>query len=582
MASPSITGIEFSSRSVGQYEKLELTLDISAAYENPFEPAEVMVDASFWGPSGERMDVPGFFMRDYRSSGGVGNEELAPTGEAGWRVRFAPTEIGLWRFVVAVRSREGTVISEPDTFTCVPSLNKGFVRVSAGNPRYFQYDNGEDFFCIGSNTGSSRRSAKDQDVAVHSELFGRMGDHSMNWVRVWIPNFEKEAGTLVNYDQKEAHRMDALLVAAEKNGVYLDLCMDWWRNFDVSEHEGMTGAFPVDHCYWTGRGGQCETVIQFFTQPWAKAQYKKRLRYTVARWGYSTSVFNWEFWNEVNCVNGFEPEYIVPWTSEMARELRRLDPWHHMINNSYGSFIVEPTMWRLPEVDYVKVHGYYHPTIQDYNVQIRARDMGDFASYWIWQIRDFGKPALQGEYGMVSENWGISDYCFQDREGISIHNGIWAALHAGSAGTAMYWWTRQVIMAYDLYHLYTPIARYLDGVRLTDWDLRPCRVATNRPQLRSLGLKGDGCTLIWLQNKDYTWWNAVVEKKAPEPVRGAVVEPGPMEKGRYRVEIWDTHTGEIIRADIWDYADARRYPYYSLPMPVEKDIALKVLWVSSL
>ena len=43
--------------------------------------------------------------------------------------------------------------------------------------------------------------------------------------------------------------------------------------------------------------------VDFFTDERAKADYKNRLRYLVARYGYSTSVFAWEFFNEV-CYSG--------------------------------------------------------------------------------------------------------------------------------------------------------------------------------------------------------------------------------------------------------------------------------------
>ena len=42
-------------------------------------------------------------------------------------------------------------------------------------------------------------------------------------------------------------------------------------------------------------------IPDFFTDERAKADYRNRLRYLVARYGYSTSVFAWEFFNEV-CV----------------------------------------------------------------------------------------------------------------------------------------------------------------------------------------------------------------------------------------------------------------------------------------
>ena len=40
-------------------------------------------------------------------------------------------------------------------------------------------------------------------------------------------------------------------------------------------------------------------LIDFFTDEGAMNDYKMRLRYLVARYGYSTSVFAWEFFNEV-------------------------------------------------------------------------------------------------------------------------------------------------------------------------------------------------------------------------------------------------------------------------------------------
>jgi len=576
---PAIRTIERSAEAVGRYEKIELAFDISASFANPYEPAEVAVDAAFYSPAGSRLDVPGFFVEAMEVRGKAGEERIVPTDWSGWRVRFAPTEVGRWSYVVSVRDRGGVARTGRETFDCVPSGSAGFARVSPSDPRYFARDDGTDLFCIGSNAA---RFPPEEYVARYRELFANMAEHRMNWTRVWIPNFEKESGTLVRYDQTECARLDGLLAAAETNGVYLDLCMDWWRNFGAAEHSGRSGAFATDHCYWEGAGGKCETVRDFFSLPWARAQYKKRLRYTVARWGYSTSVFCWEFWNEINCVAGYEPETITAWTVEMADELRRLDPWRHLITNSFGSYMVEPTMWRLSQIDFVKVHGYWHPKLQDYDVQVRGRDMGDFVSHWVAQIRDFGKPALQGEYGMVNDDWGLSPYCVEDRAGVAIHNGAWAALHAGSAGTGMYWWTKDTIMPLDLYGVFTPLARYLDGVHLTEWDLVPREVTASHEQIRALGLVGDRHALVWLQNREYTWHRTVVEERAPTPVGGVDLELGPFERGRYRIEIWDTHAGRIVRVDTIDYANVHRYVRYRVPLPIERDLALKVEYLSGL
>ena len=46
--------------------------------------------------------------------------------------------------------------------------------------------------------------------------------------------------------------------------------------------------------------------VQFFTDPTAKAIFKRRLRYLASRYGSSTSVFSWEFFNEVDVTDGFK------------------------------------------------------------------------------------------------------------------------------------------------------------------------------------------------------------------------------------------------------------------------------------
>lgn len=45
-------------------------------------------------------------------------------------------------------------------------------------------------------------------------------------------------------------------------------------------------------------GGLLTRAQDFFTDKRAKAFFKQRLAYLAARWGYSPSVFAWEFFNE--------------------------------------------------------------------------------------------------------------------------------------------------------------------------------------------------------------------------------------------------------------------------------------------
>ena len=48
--------------------------------------------------------------------------------------------------------------------------------------------------------------------------------------------------------------------------------------------------------------GVVNSSEEFFASSEARTWYKNRLRYIVARWGYSPSIAMWEFFNEVDNV----------------------------------------------------------------------------------------------------------------------------------------------------------------------------------------------------------------------------------------------------------------------------------------
>jgi hypothetical protein len=95
---------------VGLYEKLEIPLQIDAVYENPYDPDEIDVMASFTAPSGKKWEVPGFYNQVYRG---------------GFFLRFSADETGTWSYSVRVRDKNGTAESGKATFTVRPSEHHG-------------------------------------------------------------------------------------------------------------------------------------------------------------------------------------------------------------------------------------------------------------------------------------------------------------------------------------------------------------------------------------------------------------------------------------------------------------------------
>jgi hypothetical protein len=72
-----------------------------------------------------------------------------------------------------------------------------------------------------------------------------------------------------------------------------------------------------------------------------------------------------------------------------------------------------------------------------------------------------------GGYFNVGIDWQTSDRRWDPKgTGLSLHNGAWAALMAGAAGTTMLWYWDDYVHPNDLYHLLTPVRRFADTV---DW-----------------------------------------------------------------------------------------------------------------
>jgi len=516
-------------------------------------------------PSGREVVVPAFYTRDYSLTVVDGESLLEPKGEPSWKLRFAAAEPGEHTLVVAAKDRSGEARSEPVAFTATPSDSPGYVRVSTKDPRYFAFDNGTPYFAVGENVCTWRKGVADYDTWLP-----RLGAVGGNYARIWMWGhcFGIEWGRPGHYRLDHAWALDHALGLAEEHGIYVKLCLEAWRGFGGPRSFVRDG---VLHPYAKRNGGPCEREMDVFTDPEARRMFRNRLRYVVARWGCSTHILAWEFWNEINCVWGYRgrSQDMIDWSAEMAACLRKTDPWRHLVVNSLGSFQLDDRLWKLPGIDFAQVHGYWHPTLAASKEM--GKDMAELVPHWIAKIRGFGKPALFAEYGLVNPTWGHSPRADEDTEGVHLHNGLWSSTMAEAAGTAMLWWWGNYVDPNDLYGRFGSVARYVKGVPWTTAGFRPVQAKASSPQLRVMGLQGKGLVLLWLQNRRHTWWNVV--EKLPIPPVDATVALSALPAGTWRIEWWDTWSGTITRETEAQVAEG------TLTLAVdalERDVAVKL------
>jgi hypothetical protein len=551
-----IRRVTMSARQVPQYGKLELALDMTGDWDNPFDPRQADVRADFRCPDGEMRQVPAFYYVGYKRELLGDACVLSPDGQAGWRVRFAPTMPGRHTFTVSARDRQGETTWKTGAFDCAASKAGGFVRRSE-DPHYFRLDGNSPYFPVGENLCWYSTAARTFD---YDRWLTRLHGAGANYIRLWMPSwaFGIEWEKPGVYRMDRAWELDCVLDMCERLGIRAKLTLENFRTFGE-------GPNPYD----ARVGGPCQTVRDFFTKAEAKEMFKRRLRYVVARWSYSPSVMAWELWNEINCVEGYE-DYkadVFAWSAEMADYLREIDPNGHLTVNSVGSSYLEPGLWRLPQMDFAQMHGYY-----GWSGTEETRDMAAFVGHWLDKLTPFGKPRLFAEFGVIREFPEPRELCDRDSEGVHLHNGNWAAAMSGGCGGAMLWWWDDYVDPRDLYSRFTSLARFAADVPWTKAKLEPMALAGEPAGLRVLALRGPGRVLFWAQNAAHTWWN-VVQGQRIEPAAGAKVTIRGLAAGRYRLRLYDTWACRYV-------ADRQVMPAAGvLEVPlgdVARDIAAKV------
>mgnify|MGYP006278448345 CR=1 FL=1 len=450
--------IEFP-ESVSRLSKLEISFDMTRTYDNPYNPTEVEIDAVFTLPSGESVTVPAFWFQNFNRELQSGVEQLRPSSEPDWRVRFTPEETGTYSFYLTVRDIDGENRSNTQEFSVTSAEGRGFIRVDPANPRFLSFDNGDFYFPMGQNVAwAGNRGTYDYDLWMPE-----MGQAQENWMRIWLTHFYKGQTLEWNenhssgwyhgvgrYSQQGAWKLDYIVQQAEALGIYIQFVTQHHGQFSQNVNPNWE-----DNPYNVDNGGFLQNGAEFFTNKEAKELYKRKMRYTVARWGYSPAILAWELWNEVQYTDNYNSNYpnVADWHQEMAEYTRNIDPWNHLITTSARD--EDELIWSLPELDITQIH-YYGPGVAK---ALRQRHL---------HMQQYGKPNIVGEFG---DNTGSGG---SDPSGTVMHQGIWATSMVG--GGAMPWWWDNYVHPNDLYYHWAALAEFWEGEDLRTGDLQVIEV----------------------------------------------------------------------------------------------------------
>lgn len=415
-----------------------------------------------------------------------------------------------------------------------------YVRVSPRDPRYLELSDGTPYIPNGLNVIHPARS--DSTAAGLAEMerwLKALAANQGNYIRIWLSgsfwNLEHEAAGV--FDQQRAQRVEALLDLARRYGIRVKLTIEHFREIDPNDVRQRWASQPLHH---VSRGGTACDMPDWLSNDQSRAQFRQKLSWLQQRFGDQPVIFGWELWNEINAVRG--GDYLA-WSEAMLPELRRLFP-RNLTLQSLGSFdsdwAFEPykRLCHMPYNDIAQVHRYLDLGAR---LPVCHGPVDVLAADAIAQLVAMGatQPILLAESGAVEpQHTGPFKLYAQDRDGIILHDVLFAPFFAGAAGAGQCWHWSEYVDKNNLWHQFRAFGETVQGIDPPAEAFHALMIP--HPRLRVYALHGKQTTLLWCRDVANTWKTELEQGRSPEVLEGmALTVEDVVPAGARRVRIYD-------------------------------------------
>lgn len=493
-------------------EKTELKLNISDSFENPYDADEVSLNAILTGPNGEKCEIFGFYMEDYNLHD---DGNIVLNGGSQWRFRFSLPTGGLWRYSIALTAGETVFDTVSGCIEVSENMNGDrSVRVSATDTTRFALANGAAYTPLGFNVCWQR------NFAEYAEYVNAIADNGGNYMRIWLSQLglslmkQENAPDDFSGGAADAAALDVLIELCEERGVYLQIALFYHGALRASG----TDAAWLDNPFSDFRNGYLSSPDAFWTNTQAREDTKNYIRYMLARWGYSRSIFSWELCNEITSAAGNASD-IKAWCEEMTEYLRENDPYMHMVSVSTASpddaFIVNDCC------DFINVHTYRYSSAASLEKQIKQ-----LAS-------DSQKPVLVSEIGIDYKSEIINADIFNQQNWIGVMT---------SAGCCASWYW-EAVYSQSLCDMFSFISRFAAKMPF-DRGVENITCTANQSTVGTMGYTADKEAWIWVYDKE-----SIVTYTNQEPIvslRNETQITIPYADGSYLYSVYDSASGNLL------------------------------------
>ena len=200
-SAPAITNLRVNTPEVGVFDKFEVQFEVRTVATQPDLPFDANPPAGL--ARGPGVTIEGLFSRDngattlvqpaflyqpytqtVRPLGDEPHDHFVPNGGPHWVIRFAPQQAGAWTFKLRATDAGGSTTINGGRFTVAassrnPDRQRGFLRVSQTDRRYFEFQDGSPFIGVGFNSAFNSSADAEQRLRTYA-------DHKINFLRTWL------------------------------------------------------------------------------------------------------------------------------------------------------------------------------------------------------------------------------------------------------------------------------------------------------------------------------------------------------------------------------------------------------------
>jgi hypothetical protein len=416
-----------------------------------------------------------------------------------------------------------------------PSPPDTYVRVSPRDANYLEFTDGSPYIPIGLNMISPPAAATEEE-SLHGfdAWLTSLSAQGGNYIRVWLSNpfWSVEHEKCGVYDEARARRIDRLLEMCRAHHIRVKMTLEHFRSIG-----GGPQPWADNPLYNVRNGGPAESMADFFAGEASRQAFRKKIAWYGERFGSPPIVYGWELWNEVNAVTGGD---YMDWTAVMLPELHKTFA-KNLGMQSLGSFDSPRArddyhrLSTMPGNDVAQVHRYLDLGAE---LEVCKGPVDVLAADAVRELQSYHphRPVLLAESGAVEPNHrGPSRYYRVDRDGMLLHDILFAPFFAGAAGPGQVWHWDTYVAANNLWYHYARFAEVVRGLDPPAEAFQPSLLP--HPRLRVYALKGLHTVLLWCRDSHNTWESELKRGEKPDVLKGEIVDLGPVLRGAHPLAV---------------------------------------------